>query len=123
MTDPSIDPNRDPNTDPNVDPASDPAADLYCLCSERSFDSILKLQRHAPLPFDRLIATYTGCRSGCGSCIDTLHRFLLAHGVLLSGDAGAEDGPRAQVERSAAPALDDPGAGAAILRAGARRGR
>ena len=45
---------------------------MFCLCSERSFDDIVALQRANPLPFDRMIHEYTSCNAGCGSCIEHL---------------------------------------------------
>lgn len=45
---------------------------MYCLCSDESHDDIMKKQRLNPLPFDLMIAAYTGCAEGCGSCIEEL---------------------------------------------------
>lgn len=45
---------------------------MYCICSNKSFDDILSQQRADPLPLDQMIAHYTSCSSGCGSCIEAL---------------------------------------------------
>lgn len=45
---------------------------MYCLCSDESHDDIMEKQRLNPLPFERMIETYTGCAQGCGSCIPEL---------------------------------------------------
>lgn len=45
---------------------------MYCLCSDESHDDIMAKQRFDPMPFDVMIAKYTGCAEGCGSCIDEL---------------------------------------------------
>lgn len=45
---------------------------MYCLCSDRAFDTILDLQRKHPLPLDDMISSYTKCNAGCGTCIEAL---------------------------------------------------
>jgi NAD(P)H-nitrite reductase large subunit len=47
---------------------------VYCLCSDESHDSIMDKQRLKPLPFELMIATYTRCSEGCGSCIEELRQ-------------------------------------------------
>jgi bacterioferritin-associated ferredoxin len=49
---------------------------VYCMCSNASFDSIIKKQRAHPLPFEEMLAQYTSCRQGCGSCIESLREYL-----------------------------------------------
>jgi|GEM_PF-3949325 len=65
-------------------------ANLHCLCSDRSFEAILALQAFAPLPFDALLDAYTGCRSGCGSCIERLRAYVAARGLLIEPESLAE---------------------------------
>lgn len=45
---------------------------MYCICSDKSHDDIMKQQRLDPLPFDSMISTYTCCTEGCGSCLEDL---------------------------------------------------
>jgi bacterioferritin-associated ferredoxin len=45
---------------------------MYCLCSNKSFDEILELQEANPVSPDEMIAKYTDCLGGCGSCINAL---------------------------------------------------
>jgi hypothetical protein len=45
---------------------------MYCLCSNKSFDEILELQEANPVSADEMIAKYTECLGGCGSCINAL---------------------------------------------------
>jgi bacterioferritin-associated ferredoxin len=45
---------------------------MFCICSNSSFDEILELQRDKPLSRENMIAQYTGCSKGCGSCIAAL---------------------------------------------------
>lgn len=56
---------------PNVNAA-------YCICSNLSFDGIVKKQRAHPLPFQDMLARYTSCQQGCGSCIESLREYLMA---------------------------------------------
>lgn len=45
---------------------------MYCLCSNKSFDEIFELQEANPVSMDEIIALYTNCLDGCGSCINAL---------------------------------------------------
>ena len=51
---------------------------MYCLCSNASFDSIIAKQRARPLIFEEMLAQYTSCRRGCGSCIEPLREYTKA---------------------------------------------
>lgn len=56
---------------------------MYCLCSNKSFDEVLELQRLAPLPFDEMLKEYTFCCTGCGSCIEELRKRVTTLNLLL----------------------------------------
>jgi hypothetical protein len=45
---------------------------MYCLCSNKSFDEIFELQEKNPVSAEDMIAIYTNCLDGCGSCINAL---------------------------------------------------
>lgn len=59
---------------------------MYCLCSDKSFASILESQRCRPLPFEEMINEYTECESGCGSCIPWLRAEAQRLGLLDAAD-------------------------------------
>jgi bacterioferritin-associated ferredoxin len=45
---------------------------MFCLCSNKSFDEIFELQQRHPVSTEEMIAKYTDCLVGCGSCISAL---------------------------------------------------
>jgi hypothetical protein len=46
---------------------------LFCLCSNSSFQQIIERQEFAPMEtFDEMIEAYTSCKEGCGTCIEKL---------------------------------------------------
>jgi hypothetical protein len=60
-----------------------PSATFYCLCSAMSYEEMLKKQKDIPLKFAKFIDQYTDCNRGCGSCIDSLHKYLLENCLLI----------------------------------------
>lgn len=56
---------------------------MYCICSEKSIDQILAEQKAQPLPLDELLAQYTSCLAGCGSCIELIAGRLREEGLLI----------------------------------------
>lgn len=56
---------------------------MYCICSNMSFNDIVLAQKKNPLPFDLAVDQYTGCNSGCGSCISELYVCFEREGLLL----------------------------------------
>lgn len=62
---------------------------MYCICSEKSIDQILAEQKAQPLPLDELLARYTSCFAGCGSCIEPITERLKEEGLLIERPGAA----------------------------------
>ena len=59
---------------------------MYCLCSEKSLEAILAQQRSRPLPLQEMLAEYTSCLTGCGSCIPVLRQRLEEEKLLIDAE-------------------------------------
>ena len=64
---------------------------MYCLCSNKSFDEIFKLQEANPVSIGEMIAKYTECLNGCGTCITPLKAEVALRDLRRQSTATAQE--------------------------------